>query len=122
MDTEVYIAWALHGSADGNSGLTTHTATGVFNMTKHNLIMEAMNAGKTTPAPTTKAGNEARSRVVAFAILPFTACVLSPGGVLQISSDGDDRRIFLGLKFSIPEFFGKENLADFFGHSKQSEY
>ena len=28
-----------------------------------------------------------------------------PGGVLGISSDGDDRRIFLGLKFSIPGFF-----------------
>ena len=28
-----------------------------------------------------------------------------PGGVLRISSDGDDRRIFWGLKFSIPGFF-----------------
>ena len=28
-----------------------------------------------------------------------------PGGVLAISSDGDDRRIFWGLKFSIPGFF-----------------
>ena len=28
------------------------------------------------------------------------------GGVLQISSDTDDRRIFLGLKFSIPGFLG----------------
>ena len=27
------------------------------------------------------------------------------GGVLRISSDGDDRRIFLGLKFSIPGLF-----------------
>ena len=27
------------------------------------------------------------------------------GGVLWISSDGDDRRIYLGLKFSIPRFF-----------------
>ena len=26
-------------------------------------------------------------------------------GVLGISSDGDDRRIFLGLKFLIPGFF-----------------
>ena len=31
--------------------------------------------------------------------------VTGPGGVLGISSDGDDRRIFLGLKFSIPGFF-----------------
>ena len=29
-----------------------------------------------------------------------------PGGVLEISSDRDDQRIFLGLKFSIPGFFG----------------
>ena len=28
-----------------------------------------------------------------------------PGEVLGISSDGDDRRIFLGLKFSIPGLF-----------------
>ena len=31
-----------------------------------------------------------------------TRWVTHPGGVLGISSDGDDRRIFLGLKFSIP--------------------
>ena len=29
-----------------------------------------------------------------------------PGGVLEISSDRDDQRIFLGLKFSIPGFLG----------------
>ena len=28
------------------------------------------------------------------------------GGVLGISSDGDNLKIFLGLKFSIPGFFG----------------
>ena len=27
-------------------------------------------------------------------------------GVLRTSSDRDDRRVFGGLKFSIPEFFG----------------
>ena len=54
------------------------------------------------------------------------------GGVLRISSDGDDQRIFLGLKFSIPEFlgvgkFGKyffgwlDLSTDVFGYSKQSE-
>ena len=30
---------------------------------------------------------------------------MSPGGVLQISSDGDDQRVFLGLTFLIPGFF-----------------
>ena len=29
-----------------------------------------------------------------------------PGGVFRISSDRDDQRIFLGLKFSIPDFLG----------------
>ena len=38
----------------------------------------------------------------------------NPRGVLGISSDGDDRRIFLGLKFSSPGFFGYENLASIF--------
>ena len=32
------------------------------------------------------------------------------GGILRISSDGDDRRICLGLKFSIPGFFGGSNI------------
>ena len=57
-----------------------------------------------------------------------------PGaGILRISSDGDDRRIFWGLKFLIPSFFwgGRElgkyfcvwlDLSrDFFGYSKQSQ-
>ena len=54
------------------------------------------------------------------------------GGVLWISSDGDDRRNFLGLKFSIRGFFGVGTIwqvffgwldlsRDFFGYSKQSE-
>ena len=36
----------------------------------------------------------------------FHIISFDPTGVLGISSDGDDRRIFLGLKFSIPGFFG----------------
>ena len=31
--------------------------------------------------------------------------IAEPRGVLGISSDGDDRSIILGLKFSIPGFF-----------------
>ena len=37
-----------------------------------------------------------------------------PGGVLGISSDGDDRRIFSGLKFSIPGFFGVRKFGKYF--------
>ena len=37
-----------------------------------------------------------------------------PGGVLGISSDGDDRRIFLGLKFSIPGFFVGRKICQVF--------
>ena len=51
------------------------------------------------------------------------------GGVLRISSDGDERRIILGLKFSIPGFFGRkiwqvyffgwlDLRSDLFGYSK----
>ena len=54
------------------------------------------------------------------------------GGVLRISSDGDDRRISWGLRFFIPGlfwagkfgkyFFGSLDLnRDFLGYSKQSE-
>ena len=32
--------------------------------------------------------------------------VVVPEGILQISSDRDDRRMFLGLKFSVSGFFG----------------
>ena len=39
-------------------------------------------------------------------LIPTLSQAIVPGGgVLGISSDGDDRRIFLGLKFSIPGFF-----------------
>ena len=36
------------------------------------------------------------------------------GGVLRISSDGDDWRIFLGLKFSILEFFWVGKFGKYF--------
>ena len=36
------------------------------------------------------------------------------GGVLGISSDGDDQRIFLGLKFSILGFFWVRKFGKFF--------
>ena len=36
---------------------------------------------------------------------------MCPGGILQISSDRDDHRIFWGLKFSISGFFGYENFG-----------
>ena len=62
----------------------------------------------------------------------FASRTWGGGKVLRISSDGDDQRIFLGLKFSIPGFFwvgkfGKyflgwrDSSGDFFGYSKQSE-
>ena len=38
----------------------------------------------------------------------------TPGGVLRISSDGDDRRIFLGLKFLIPGFFWAGKFGKYF--------
>ena len=37
-----------------------------------------------------------------------------PSGVLGISSDGDDRRIFLGLKFSIQGFFWVQKFGKYF--------
>ena len=38
----------------------------------------------------------------------------SPRGVLGISSDGDDERIFLGLKFSILGFFWVRKFGKYF--------
>ena len=37
-----------------------------------------------------------------------------PVGVPRISSDGDERRIFLGLKFSIPGFFWLGEFGEYF--------
>ena len=37
-----------------------------------------------------------------------------PRGVLRISSDGDDRRIFLGLKFSIAGIFWVGKFGKYF--------
>ena len=37
-----------------------------------------------------------------------------PRGVLVISSDGDGRRIFFGLNFSIPGFFGVRKFGTYF--------
>ena len=48
------------------------------------------------------------SQACTFSLNSFwVATVVCPGGVLGISSDGDDRRIFLGFKFSIPGKCGK---------------
>ena len=42
----------------------------------------------------------------AFCLRPFSSEGGGRGGgVLRISSDGDNRRIFLNFKFSIPGFF-----------------
>ena len=49
----------------------------------------------------------------AFCLRPFS----SPGGgggVLRISSDGDNRRIFLNLKFSIPGLFWVEKFGKYY--------
>ena len=40
--------------------------------------------------------------------------VQTPAGVLGISSYGDDRRIFWGLKFSIPGFFWVRKFGKYF--------
>ena len=44
----------------------------------------------------------------------ITATQGGGGGVLGILSDGDDRRIFLGLKFSIPGFFWVRKFGKYF--------
>ena len=57
---------------------------------------------------------------------------MSPGGVLRMSSDGDDQTIFGGLKFLILGFFRIGKFGKFFlgwldlsrvlfGYSKQSK-
>ena len=47
-------------------------------------------------------------------LIPVTRPTLRTRGVLWTSREGDDGRIFLGSKFSIPEFFEQENLASMF--------
>ena len=52
----------------------------------------------------------------------FMVLVLIPGGLLGISSDGNDRRIFWGLKFSIPGFFWVRKFGKYFFNSKQTRH
>ena len=48
-----------------------------------------------------------------FSTVPYREAP-SQGGVLGISRDGDDRRIFLGLKFLIPGFFWVRKFGKYF--------
>ena len=97
--------WGLHGSAEANTALSDiHTLRGRITP-KHNLIVEAMNAGMVTPTPTptpmptptstptptptptpaptptstttTSAASQLGLRVVMFSILSVASCVLS---------------------------------------------
>ena len=45
-----------------------------------------------------------RIKELTWDLFNFLIGFLAPKGVLRISSDDDDGRIFLGLKFSIPGF------------------
>ena len=47
-------------------------------------------------------------------VLYFEFQTQSPGGVLRISSEGDDQRLFLGLKFLIPGFFWVGKFGKYF--------
>ena len=52
-------------------------------------------------------------------LFPFYQCTywveyLEIGIILGVSSDGDDRKSFLGLKFSIPVSFGVEKFGKYF--------
>ena len=58
------------------------------------------------PSPISPIAKEHGAKSFNPSIYGDQAALWTPGGVLGISSDGDDRRIFLGLKFSIPGFFG----------------
>ena len=51
----------------------------------------------------------AKTKPVLMTALPGVCVCVWGEGVLQISSDRDYRRIFLGLKFLIPVFFGYSN-------------
>ena len=48
--------------------------------------------------------------------IPLCGKHIAPGvwGVLRVSSDWDDRKIFWGWEFSVPGFLGLENLAKVF--------
>ena len=66
--------WGLHGTKDANMALTDkHSLKGRITP-KHNLIVEAMNAGMITP---TSAASQLGLRVVMFSILSLASCVLS---------------------------------------------
>ena len=55
-----------------------------------------------------------RYRIDHFEVSISLSLILIPGGLLGISSDGDDRRILFGLKFSIPGFFCLRKFGKYF--------
>ena len=61
--------------------------------------------------------SEKRIAVFLFKFIIYLMCrnvIVLPEGVLRISSDGDDQRIFLGLKFLIPRFFWVGKFGKYF--------
>lgn len=83
-DTEVWIMYGLHSSMDEMPLATKHDSRGrITPGTRHNLIMEAMNAPSPTTAATTAAvttnssPSKAGSCALGFAILVLTSCILS---------------------------------------------
>ena len=74
--------WGLHSSSDADTALSPQHDDRERITPKHNLIMEAMNAGMVTPTPTptptpTNAATQLGLRVVMFSILSVASCVLS---------------------------------------------
>ena len=72
--------WGLHNATDADMGLLAkHTLKGRIGApSEYNLIVEAMNAGMTTPTPTpTSSASQLGLRVVMFSILSLASCVLS---------------------------------------------
>ena len=74
--------WGLHNATDADMDLSAkHTLKGRIGApSEYNLIVEAMNAGMTTPTPTptpTSSASQLGLRVVMFSILSLASCVLS---------------------------------------------
>ena len=72
----------------------------------HHCCLSSLLAGGNPQPP---ALSDSPERVLTFSIIRIRlfprVLAIMPRGVLGISSDRDDRRIFWGLKFSIPGFF-----------------
>ena len=81
------------------------------NLNQWNILLWNTSIQRAPPFRGHKIGSRKNVHII---FVSFTSVVGTPGGELGISSDGNDRRIFLGLKFSFLGFLWVRKFGKYF--------